>query len=594
MIEMLSKCLSVMDPRQRRQFYILLVLVFFLVILEASGLVVIYGVISMVEGLLGEPSQNVGAQWIVQFFPDLSNSGSEDNALGTAKLVIVATIGLFVLRGAIQLYLIYRKAKFIFDTQADVALQKFKSFLGKRNIDVSRDNRHSDIIRACTIDATIVAGNVLQPIINSIVEFGVLVGICITLLIVEPIGFLIMAGFAGVIAAVVVAATRKPLLYWGEERRLSDGFRIGILKEISGMLREIKIYGATSWVSKKFEAPNFRAAKATRQFQIFQNVPRIVLETAIFVLILLFLYFSISDASSVQIDLASVSIFALAAFRILPSVNRLTTAQQHLRYAKTTATDVLSDLEAKTEEVSHSSPRRELLKANEWSKILVQNFSFRYSEDQPNLLPKVSLEIPRGEIVGIIGSSGSGKSTLLDLILGFKNRTAGELTIEHSGTPSSNLSIGKDEKLHEKISVGLVPQSVSLISDNLDSNIRLGRDRPGYSERIRVISDQLDFKSQGTFLSDGKMFDESAFGDLSGGERQKLALIRALLASPSLLVLDEPTASLDHESEAKVIELIETVKRNFDTTIVIVTHSKTLSNICDRVYKLKKGSIERN
>lgn len=594
MIEMLFKCLSVMDSQQRRQFYIVLVLVFFLVILEASSLAVIYGVISMVQGLLGEPSQQVGTQWIVQFLPDLSEPNTEESAFATAKLVIFAAIGLFVLKGAIQLYLIYRKAKFIFDTQADVALKKFKSFLGKRNLDVSSANSHSDIIRACTIDATIVAGNVLQPIINSIVEFGVLVGICITLLIIEPVGFLIVAGFAGAITAVVVAATRKPLLYWGEERRLSDGFRIGILQEVSGMLREIKIYGATSWVSAKFEEPNFRAAKATRQFQIFQNVPRIVLETAIFLLILLFLYFSVSDGFSVQVNLAFVSIFALAAFRILPSVNRLTTAQQHLRYAKTTVADVLADLEIKSGQVECSLPGETLSTANDWSKISVQDFSFRYSEEQPNLMTEISLEIPRGEVVGIIGSSGSGKSTLLDLILGFKIRGTGELIVEQTGTQSSKISIGKDEKLYEIISVGLVPQSVSLISDDLESNIRLGRDRAGYSERIHTIRNQLDFKNPRIESIKDKEFDGNAFRDLSGGERQKLALIRALLASPSLLVLDEPTASLDQESEAKVIELIETVKRNFDTTIVIVTHSKTLSQICDRVYELKNQSIERH
>ena len=89
-------------------------------------------------------------------------------------------------------------------------------------------------------------------------------------------------------------------------------------------------------------------------------------------------------------------------------------------------------------------------------------------------------------------------------------------------------------------------------------------------------------------------FETEDYRDLSGGEKQKLAMVRALLGSPSLLVLDEPTASLDNESEAKVIELIENVKKNFDTTMVIVTHSQKLSLICDLVYKLENGHLEKS
>ena len=106
MIEMLSKCLSAMDRQQRFQFYVLLVLVFVLVILEASGLIVLYGVISMVEGLLGDATQSSQIQWMRKIFPNSIDPDTPENALYTAKSVIFLVIGLFIIRGLVQFYVI--------------------------------------------------------------------------------------------------------------------------------------------------------------------------------------------------------------------------------------------------------------------------------------------------------------------------------------------------------------------------------------------------------------------------------------------------------------------------------------------------------
>jgi len=210
--------------------------------------------------------------------------------------------------------------------------------------------------------------------------------------------------------------------------------------------------------------------------------------------------------------------------------------------------------------------------------------SYREGEAERVVLRDVSVTIARGEIVVLLGRSGSGKSTLLNVIAGIDRPTAGCVIVD--GTDLTAL----DEQARTRFRrahIGFVFQFFNLIPLlTVEENLLLPLDLNGRADakgaaRARELLDRVGLGGRG----------ESYPERLSGGEQQRVAIARALVHDPALILADEPTGNLDAETATGVLDLLDTLAREAGRTVVMVTHSREVVGVADRIYAIQRGAL---
>ena len=202
-----------------------------------------------------------------------------------------------------------------------------------------------------------------------------------------------------------------------------------------------------------------------------------------------------------------------------------------------------------------------------------------------HILRDITLNIGRGETVGLTGPSGSGKSTLLMALAGLERADSGRITVE--GTDLSRLGEDALARFRGK-RIGIVFQSFHLIPTMTAlENVAVPLELAGHRDPFGRAAAELD----GVGLSD-RLTHYPA--QLSGGEQQRVALARALAPEPAILVADEPTGNLDETTGASIVDLMFALKRDRGATLVLVTHDLSLAARCDRTVRLRSGRIEHD
>ena len=215
--------------------------------------------------------------------------------------------------------------------------------------------------------------------------------------------------------------------------------------------------------------------------------------------------------------------------------------------------------------------------------ICFDNVSFRYRENRDDVLKNVSLTIHKGDKIGVIGPSGMGKSTILRLLLRFWDPTEGTILID--GKPLTEVRL---RDLRDR--VALVEQSTFIYDDTAAANIALGKPDATEAE-IRTAARRAGIDSLIGRLPDGYDTQLGEFGShLSGGERQRIGIARIMLMDPDVIIMDEPTSSLDVFHEKILLKTLE--DEYDDKTIIIVSHRRSTLTLSDRIYRLESGHLE--
>ncbi|MCR5104357.1 MAG: ABC transporter ATP-binding protein [Eubacterium sp.] len=192
-----------------------------------------------------------------------------------------------------------------------------------------------------------------------------------------------------------------------------------------------------------------------------------------------------------------------------------------------------------------------------------------------------SFEINRGELVAILGQSGAGKTTILNMLGGMDSPTKGSIFID--GTDIAKLSNRKLVK-YRRNDIGFVFQFYNLVA-NLTAveNVELA------CQLCKDAFDPVDIMKE---VGLGKRM-KSFPSQLSGGEQQRVAIARAIAKNPKILLCDEPTGALDSETGKRIIELIQTTCHTRNVTTIIVTHNSDISKVCDKVIRIKNGTVDK-
>ena len=242
---------------------------------------------------------------------------------------------------------------------------------------------------------------------------------------------------------------------------------------------------------------------------------------------------------------------------------------------------VVDELDARIAEFEHSRDDDGRTTISSIGTITFEHVSFAYDDREPALLD-VSTAFDAGEIVGIVGSSGAGKSTLLHLLLGLRQPTSGKVSID--GVDLIDVSRESWRRL-----VAVVPQETRLLDGSLADNVRFWRADVADDDIERALA-QAGLVLDSARFPRGIDTDLGAAGrEFSGGQRQRLAIARALAAHPALVVLDEPTSSLDAESEEAIVDTLARLRGQ--VTVIVVSHRESTLAVCDRVLSLDGGRL---
>jgi len=328
----------------------------------------------------------------------------------------------------------------------------------------------------------------------------------------------------------------------------------------------------------QFEKHNISSTQVTQKYQTLVLMPRLWLEflgVASLAVIMVLMTLNGKNPSEM---LATMGLICAAAFRMLPSANRVVNAVQQLSYGLAVVDTLASELALNGLQKGEASLECEFLDS-----LQARSLSFRYENIDRLALDSVSFSLKKGESLGIVGASGSGKSTLVDVLLGLLTPSAGKLLIDGKCYASA---IGAWQRL-----IGYVPQSIYLTDDTLRRNIAFGIEEEAIEEK--AVTEALKAAQLLEFVQELPEGLETRVGErgirLSGGQRQRIGIARALYHDPDVLVLDEATSALDANTEKGVMSAVSALQGR--KTIIIIAHRLSTVEQCDVLMRMEAGKV---
>jgi ABC-type multidrug transport system fused ATPase/permease subunit len=395
-----------------------------------------------------------------------------------------------------------------------------------------------------------------------------------------------LALLAGLLFAVIHGYDRlfrRNLRRYGERSNLAATTMVrGVHEGIEG-LKEIRILGKEQHFYRMVHDGAKNYAQCTTRAQLITLAPRYLLEVTMVVFVVTLVLLIILRGSDVQALVPTLGMFGVAALRLMPSANTLSSSLIQLRYERDSIFRLHRDLQT----VAHA-PREACeysleTAPDEFRTLALDQVHFTYPRARQPALKGLSLDIRAGQSIGLIGPSGAGKTTLVDVLLGLLQPQAGEL--RYNDRPLT------DALAQWRAQVAYLPQQIFLVDDTLRHNVALGVEETEIDEtRVNDALRQARLEELVHQLPDGI---NTILGErgvrLSGGQRQRVALARAFYHGRSVLVMDEATSALDNETEREIVEEIRRLKGQ--KTMIVIAHRLTTVRYCDWIYRLQDGRI---
>lgn len=505
--------------------------------------------------------------------------------------IVYLAVGLvlvYLIKNGYLAILAFLQHGFIQKKRVDFAHKLFDAYLNKPYT-FHIETNSADLVRNLTIEISRVVNNVMMVSIKLITDGTVAVGL-IALLFVADItsafAALILVSLTGIIFYVVV---RRKLAEYGRIRLDQQGILIRQINHGIGGIKEVKVLGTEDYFLALFDSHSRAFSSAYRYYETLGDLPRLFLESvAVSALAAMVILFQ-ARSDSFQTVLPTLSLFTVAAFRLMPTINRLQSSVNSMRFFSDSVSVITEHLELDGDAKAVSAPerRREAKPTMTVPKLSKQisliHLSYQYPSAAIPSLTDITLQIPCGSAVGLAGRSGAGKTTMVDVLLGLLHPTSGTVLVD---------GVDVEENLPGwQRQIGYIPQSIYLIDDTLRRNIALGiPDARIDDERVwgACKAARIDEFVEG--LEGGL---EAVVGErgvrLSGGQLQRIGIARALYRDPQVLVMDEATASLDSRTELEIVKTLESVKGR--RTLIIIAHRFSTLELCDLIFVLKDGLL---
>jgi ABC-type multidrug transport system fused ATPase/permease subunit len=493
-----------------------------------------------------------------------------------------ALVIIYFAKSCFSVLLIWFQSKFAFELQASISNRLFNRYL-HQPYKFYLNRNSSELFRNLTSEIEVFTNNGLMSTLTLLKESLVIIGITILMFLFEPQGTLIMIALASTFILAFNLISKRGSSRWGLERQYFENQRNKHLLQGLGGIKDIKIYGKEIPFIKRYQTNNSHNARINKNQTVVSQLPKVFLEFIVIITLSTVVVVIIKGGRS-QMELIQIlGLYSVAAFRLMPSINSIMGCIHGLFFAVPAIKTLGNEFSLLNEDAVDLSGLEQNLTYNK--NIELKNVSFSYITKGKSILSEVNLFISPKKFIGIVGQSGSGKSTLIDIILGLHRVESGEVLAD-------GININKNPSLWRK-HIGYVPQTIFLTDDTLKNNIAFGENEDEIDEKR--LTQAIESSGLSLYINDLPEGLDTIVGErgvnISGGQRQRLGIARALYRNPSILIFDEATSSLDIETETLVMETINDLLGK--KTIIMVTHKPSLLSSCDAVYQIKKGQIKK-
>jgi ATP-binding cassette, subfamily B, bacterial PglK len=563
---------KIFTQKQKKKIYTLLTLSVLAMIFETLSM---FSIFPFLDYALSESSNSHKYLFLDQMITNFSEN---------LKFVFFISIfiSIFLLKAVYLTFFTYVKNNFVYNIRTEQSNNLFKSYLSKDYYFYLKNNS-ANLIRDLN-DASLLSvfGRCIIELATEIIMFF---GILIFLIFLNPKITISLAIFFGLLGVIFYHFFQKKASKWGMESKKFRGLKLQNMKESFGAIKDIKILGKESYFINYFSKNNYLENDNTKKHTFTSNLPRIWFEWFVVVGIVFLVINLNNDTINAAGVIPLLGIFGLAAYRIMPAINRIQIHLQEMRFC-TSAIQPYADnsLNVKNSIIDTDGDTTQQTRCQ--NKIELKNLSFKFEKTEKKIIENLDLEIKKGDCIGIYGESGSGKTTLLNLFTGLLKPDEGKILVD-----DKNISLNK-RKWQNNISY--IPQNVFIIDDTILKNIALGEvesninyEKVKESLKISNLENFVQKLPQGIHTKSGELGDR-----FSGGQKQRLAIARAIYNNANVFIFDEFTNFLDKENEDKIMKEIS---RMAGKTRVIISHNTEMLKLCDRIFELKdKKLIEKN
>lgn len=566
--DFLLKVWSFFSVKRKKATIWLSVLMILNMFFETFGI----GIIIPIVSLLTDPKIIQNQPWIE---PILNWAGNPS----TESLIILAMLSLvlfYTFRALFMLFLSWQQAKFAAEFQTELSKSLFTQYIHQSYF--FHMNRNSaELIRNSTVEVNTTVSMVQQSF-SLITELLTLIGAACLLLYVEPIGALVVLCAIVLAGGLLHLGTRKRMLAMGYDRQKHEEGRLLYLQQGLAGFKDIKLYGREETFINQYQEQSEACARVVKNYTVMLALPRLFLEYLAIIGLSGLVISIILQGKPISQVVPILGLFAAAAFRLMPSVHRMLTVMQNVKYSLPTIDLLYEELQIPSKRDLQGEQSLIPFSSN----IQLTNVTFKYAEK--DVISNCSLTLEKGRTYGFIGESGSGKSTLIDLVLGMLSPNSGKVCVD-------------SKNIHENLrgwqsQLGYVPQSIYLTDDTIRRNIAFGKKDDEIDEP--ALESAIDLAQLENFINSSPQGLDIKVGErgvrLSGGQLQRIGIARALYNKPSVLILDEATSSLDLETEKEVMDAISAMHGT--RTIIIIAHRLSTLESCDVIYRVDKGQVK--
>lgn len=510
------------------------------------------------------------------------------NVLGNPPLaqltvfVTGAVVGLFVIKDLGALSFTWWMARFKGTNRVRTSSAILRHYLSAPYTEISRRSS-SDLIRTMVDAVAQVYGSVVYGLMQVVTQGLSTLAIFAALLYAAPLPTLALALYLGLAAAFYLRVMKPKALRAGQAASASAEAAWRSALAALGGLKETRVRGSEAVFVERYHAASTRGVRPAQIAEFIGAAPRFVLEILFIIAVGVLLVVGALSGPAGSVGgsvLGLLAMFVAAGFRILPSATAVLGSINSIRFGRPYLDLVHAEARRMKEEAQPRQTGERLVFAGA---IRIEKISFRYPDASRAALDEVSLTLPYGTSLALVGGSGAGKTTLVDVLLGLHHPDAGRITVDAR-------DIAEDVRAWQA-NIGYVPQDVFLLDATLAENIafdeapdQIDREKLAMAVEQAQLGDVVDALADGVDTYIGERGSR-----LSGGQRQRVGIARALYREPRLLVLDEATSALDNETEHRISAAIGGLRGT--VTVVIVAHRLSTVRHADAVAFLENGKV---
>lgn len=571
----MKKITGLLSTKEVTRLWILLVLIAVKAVLRVLGIATILPFMALVT----DPEVAHTNKWL-NFFYEGGGFTSERSfllAVGGVLLLYMALSNSFVaLVGWIQ-------AKYTASVAHRISTRMIRSYVSE-SYEFFLTRNTIDMLKRAVQEADLFVKTVLSPLLEFISRSLIAVVILLMLLLVDPKLALISFGVVGGAYGVIFFAKRTLLAQLGQSRVDANKVRFRALAELMTGIKEIQLYQSRPYFYQRYFNSSEEIASIMPRAHLLSIVPRYLVETIAYGGILLITLYMIGFGGELEKSIPILSLYAFAGYRLLPALQAAFQSIATVKHGWPIVEEIQKDVSQTPVDASLVRGRR--VDPMPFSaRISLKDIDFTYAGEERPALRRISLDIDKGSSVAFVGRTGSGKTTLVDVMTGLLLPTAGQLQVDETPITARN-------RAEWQARIGYVTQELFLLDDTVAHNIAFGLSDDEI-DHDRVIEAAKSAQAHDFILELLPKGYDTVIGQagvrLSGGQRVRLGLARALYRRPSLIILDEATSALDGITERAIIDELVHAERNY--TLILIAHRMSTVKTCDSIFLLEDGEL---